>query len=131
MAVSQNIIESQEYIQSFQLLNFQSKDELSLKIGRMEELLLTEIRKKNNDYKKIVVAFHSKLAVYVNNLKTVDKDVDVEEEMVIEVPQSEDNLFADCRDRTNLKNVSYSMVILKTLTFNSRNCGNCQKKTNI
>lgn len=130
MAVASSIIQTQEYKQSYQLLGFQSKDELSIKIARMEELLLTEIRKKNNEYKQIIVAFHSELAVYVNNLKTVGDDCDVDEEMETEVPQDKDNLFADCRDRTNLKNVSCFMVVLKIFIFYCRNCGNCPKKIN-
>lgn len=79
-------------------------DELSRKISRIEEILLTEIRRRDNDYKKILEGFHGDLAVYVNNLKTVG-EVNTDEEMETEEQQREESLFAGCKDRTNLKNV--------------------------
>lgn len=85
------------------MLSFQSKDELCRKISAIEEILLTEVRKKNNEHKKLLEKFHSELAVYVNNLRAVDKDSDEEEMEVAE--QNGEDLFAGCRDRTKLKNV--------------------------
>lgn len=131
VAVSKNIVETPEYKESFQLLGFQSRDELSRKIAQIDELLLTEIRKKNNDYKKHLEEFHKKLAVYVNNLKTVG-DISDDEDMEIDEQQNEEGLFANCKDRTRLKNVGNRPLKLhfqiKDASF--RNCWNYQKRAN-
>lgn len=76
-------------------------------MSAIEELLLTEIRKKNNDYKKDLERFYKDLTVYLNNLKSIDKDSD-DEEMEVDL-QNEENLFADCKDRSKLKDVSVSV----------------------
>lgn len=85
------------------MLSFQSKDELCRKISAIEELLLTEVRKKNNEHKKLLEQFYRELAIYVNNLRAVGKYSDDEEIEVDE--QNEEDIFAGCKDRTKLKNV--------------------------
>lgn len=110
LAVSKDVTQTQGYRESFQLLGFQSKDELSLKVARVEELLLGEVRKRSNEYRKSLEKFHAELGVYVNNLKTVG--MDDEEEMEVEDHQ-EEGLFAGCKDRTKLRNVSITEAACK------------------
>lgn len=108
LAVSKDISHMQEYRECFQLLSFQSKDELSKKIAAIEALLLTEMRKKSNDHKEILQQFYTELAVYINNLRVVDKDNGNEE---MELEEQNENLFSDCRDRNKLKNVTFNTLL--------------------
>lgn len=127
LAVSENIYQTQEYKECFQLLNFQSKDELCKKISAIEELLLTEIRKRNNENRTFLEEFHKKLAVYVNNLRVVDQDSDNNETD----EENQENLFAGCKDRTKLKTVGFNVFCICIKNFYYyRNCWNCQRRVN-
>lgn len=105
-ATTQNIVESAEYKECFKLLSFQSRDELSAKLSKIEELLLVETRTKKNDHKPELQEFLDKLNVYVNNLRTVALD-DSDEGEKIETNDNKEVEFAQKMDRKKLKDVGY------------------------
>lgn len=101
------MVQTQEYKECFTLLSFQSRDELCKRISNVEEIVLTEIRKKNHESRKIFEEFFDELVVYVNNLKVVGIGTNSDiEEMEVEEQQNVEGLFSDCKDRTKLKSVS-------------------------
>lgn len=104
MATSQSITDTQEYKESFQLLGFQSKDELSSKISKIEDIVTGELKKKKRDGKEDLEKFSQHLAVYVNNLRTVG--IGELDEETAEGGINEAAAFSGHMDRKKLKDVT-------------------------
>lgn len=105
-ATSQSITQSAAYKESFQLLAFQSREELASKLSKIEEILVLETRKKKNEQRPELQKFLDELNVYVNNLNTVGYEESEQDKETVE-EENEEAFPEQMLDRKKLKAVSY------------------------
>ena len=100
VAVSKNITTTQEYKECFQLLSFQSKEELSKKIVRVKELIVNNFEQSHLDHEVegILVNEFDKFMTQLDNLELVE---DKKEEVT-----QKDSLL-ELMNRLDLKEVTF------------------------
>ncbi|XP_018563187.1 origin recognition complex subunit 3 isoform X2 [Anoplophora glabripennis] len=98
VTVSKNISKTPEYKECFQLLGFQSKEELSVKLSKVIDYLspLINSHSKQNKIKDFV----NQLNTFLNNMNNFNMN-DIEE-AVLEI-ENEDNVITGQMDRKQLK----------------------------